>query len=361
MAKSNLITFVLSVCLIHFLIPIYASTTQTFPKTLNIALLGSTGNGKSATCNTLYGESSDFPFKVGHRASGQTSQVIEFTSKSKNIRIIDTPGFGDNRFDEVFINSVIRQFAQVVMDPLSNQNPQIDAFVLVVRLNPRASSLKNDIIHARDLFGSVVFKSMILLVIHSENPESNATEFLEDLKEMKELVKTLKDAKNEEPNENWFVMWDNKKPRPGQEKELLAKISKLEPYTHKKFIEADKEIKERINAQIQDSVQRETTRLKREFQDDQAILQEKLSEMEIAFSKEKKELIKAREEAVKISEKAQKTIEQQGGFSWKDTLLAGVVGYRYGPVGAVLSALAVNLWPGDFQDDGTYTTGEGDL
>ena len=357
MTKSNLF---LSICFIYLLLPIQASTLK---KTLNIAFLGSTGNGKSATCNTIYGESSDFPFKVGHRASGQTNQVVEFTSKSKNIRIIDTPGFGDNRFDEVFINSVLRQFTQAVLDSANNENPQIDAFVLVIRLNPRASTLKNDLIHTRDLFGSTALKSLIMLVIHSENPESSAAEFLEDLKEMKEIVNILKEAKKEGPNENWFVMWDNKKPKPNQEKELLEKIAKLEPYTNKKFIEADKEIKERINAQIQESVQRETSRLKREFQDDQVELMVKLKEMEKTFQKEKEELIQAREEATKLAEKAKKTIkdQQQGGFSLKDTLIAAIAGYKFGPVGAAVGALAVNLWPNGYEDDGTYDVGENDL
>jgi len=199
-----------------------------------------------------------------------------------------------------------------------------------------------------------------MVVINTENPQSHPSEFLEDLIEMKEVVAILKEVKKQPPSEDWFVMWDNKKPRPGQEEDLMMKIAKLEPYTHRTFIEADKEIKARINAQIQDSVQRETTRLKREFQDDQVVLKAKLTEMEEQFAKNKHDLLKAREDAVKIAQKAQKILDlqkdTQDGFSWKDTLIAGAVGYRYGPIGALISALAVNLFPTDIFDETNTTT-----
>jgi len=320
----------------------------------NLAFLGSTGNGKSATCNYLLGLGPDTPFKVGHRATGETSQVVDYTSDAKRIRVIDTPGFGDNRFDDARINSVIKQFTKAIVDPLDLNNPKIDAFILVVRLNPRASSLRTDISHARDLFGSVALKSLIMLVIDNGYPGNNyqADDFLKDLEDMQEVVDILKEYKQEEPNKNWFVMWDNKQPRAGQEKELFQKIEKLEPYTHKKFIEADKEIKQRINLHIQEEIDRETRRIKREYEDNQEQLEAKLEQVQEKYKTKIEEIIKERNEAIDI---AQELVEKQenpegSGFNWKSTILAGVVGSRYGVVGAVVSALAVNLIPDNLFD-----------
>jgi len=351
MTRSFLLT---SILLFLTLSPSFSNTSEDQPQQSlrNLAFLGSTGNGKSATCNHLIGLGPDLPFKVGHRAIGETSQVVEYTAKAKGIRIIDTPGFGDNRFDEAHISSVIRQFTQAIVDPLDLTNPKVDAFILVVRLNPRASSLRSDIDHARDLFGSVVIKSLILLVIDSNYPGNkySADDFLNDLKQMKEVVNVLKQNKKEEPNHNWFVMWDNKNPRPGQEKELFEKIEKLEPYTHKKFIEADKEIKQRISVHIKEELERETRRMKREFEDDYDELKYKLLEMQEKYEENLKKIVEERDKANSIAEKYLKPKEE--GFSLKETVLAGAIGAKIGgPIGAIVGALAVNILPDNIPDE----------
>jgi len=346
--------FLLTSVLLYLLIS--SSQSQTPEQTLrNLAFLGSTGNGKSATCNLLIGLGPDEPFKVGHRAMGETNQVVEYTSKAKGIRVIDTPGFGDNRFDEAHISSIIRQFTAAIVDPLDLTNPKVDAFILVVRLNPRASSLKNDMNHARDLFGSVVLKSMIMLVIDNGYPGNNyqADDFLNDLKQMREVVNILKEYKKEEPNKNWFVMWDNKQPRPGQEKELFEKIDKLEPYTHKKFIEADKEIKQRVNAHIKEEVEREARRLKREFEDDNEELKYKLRELEERYNENLKLIMEERDKANSVAEQVLKAqTSRDEGFNLKETVLAAVVGAKVaGPVGAFVGALAANVLPSYIPDE----------
>jgi len=282
-------------------------------------------------------------------------QVVEYTAESKGIRVIDTPGFGDNRFDEARISSVIKQFTKAIVDPLDLSNPKIDAFILVVRLNPRATTLRSDINHARDLFGSIMLKSMIMVVIDNNYPENGykAEEFLRDLKDMSEVANILTEFKGEEPNNDWFVMWDNKNPRAGQEKELFQKMEKLEPYTHKKFIEADQEIKQRINAHIKDEVDRETSRIRRDYEDNQDLLETKLKEMQKMYKEKVHEIIQERNEAVDIAQdliaKQQQKTEDEG-INWKSTILAGAAGYKYGIPGAILGAVAVNLIPDNLFD-----------
>ena len=42
---------------------------------------------------------------------------------------------------------------------------QIDAFVLVIKCTPRATSLKADIDHICNIFGSIALKSLVILLI----------------------------------------------------------------------------------------------------------------------------------------------------------------------------------------------------
>ena len=65
-------------------------------KIRNVVLLASTGNGKSSTGNTLLGE--DF-FIVGEEMGSCTIGSSEKVNPKLGINVIDTAGFGDNRFD----------------------------------------------------------------------------------------------------------------------------------------------------------------------------------------------------------------------------------------------------------------------
>ena len=214
----------------------------------NIVFIGSTGSGKSSTCNTIYNseekEEKDKeeiqPFLVGNTEVSCTRAVSERFCVSRNAYLIDTPDFNDNRFDDSETEKSLSYLNSLFVNARHGNSHQIDAFVLVVRLTPRAQTLKDDLQRLKNLFGPMAFKSLVLLLIYSKSDPDNGDRFLENLRNMDEVVRFLREGKGEEPNENWYCVWDNKIPREGQVDELFKKIEILKPYTHQDLIDAEK-------------------------------------------------------------------------------------------------------------------------
>jgi len=215
----------------------FDTTTSTLIR--NVVVLGSNGSGKSSTCNTLFG-GGEKPFAVGHDELSCTKDLCEHFSDSKKIRIFDTPSFGDTRFGDRRIDRTLRQLNSIFSDSKERSSKVIDAFLLVFRLSPRATTLRSDLDKIKEIFGSEALKSVILLPIYSEKTVSSEL-FLEKLSHMDEVVRLLKEAKEEEPSEDWFCVWDNLNPREGQETELLQKMRKLRLFTEPDFEEATRQ------------------------------------------------------------------------------------------------------------------------
>jgi len=185
----------------------------------NVIFLGSTGSGRSSTCNTISGLTKG-PFSVNHKPVSEETHANYYVSESKNIRLIDTPGFGDSKISETKIDEILKQLA-------STFGGKIHAFVLVVKINSHAETLPSDIDRIRDVFGDAALKNLIILPIYTSNQKQD---FLKELNKYDQVIKAMKKAKGEEPNQNWFCLWNNQKPRENQEYEFFEKINNLEPY-----------------------------------------------------------------------------------------------------------------------------------
>ena len=267
-------------------------------KIRNFVLIGSTGSGKSATCNMLFGGKTDGPFQIGHEeVSSCTIFTDRLVNKIKNIQVVDTPGFRDNRFHEKEIDKVIRDLTLMLTDPTINSSGVIDAFLLPVKFNPRPQTLKTDLEHFMDLFGTAALKTLIILPIYLDGKSRTDSDAMKSFSQMTEIMKMLKEGKGTDPNENWFCIWDNLKPYPQQEENLLKKIATVEPYTHKKFLEASEEIRKRLDARVQEEVQRHLDRAKKDFADDKEKLEAKIQEIETNAKKEREELLAAQQRA----------------------------------------------------------------
>jgi DNA repair exonuclease SbcCD ATPase subunit len=201
-----------------------------------------------------------------------------------------------------------------------NSTKQVDAFVLVVKLNPRAQTLKSDLEYIRDLFGASALKSLILLLIYRDD-KIHRENFLEKLKKMDEVLKILKEGKNEEPNENWYCVWDNVDSIPGQEEELFRKINKLEPYTYEKFNEGKKREREWIDPLVKKELEKEIVRITSMYENNIELEEKNIKEKKEKHEKEKMELIKSRDRAQNdilqfitaietLNEKNRKALEQ---------------------------------------------------
>ncbi len=81
---------------------------------------------------------------------------------------------------------------------------------------------------------------------------------------MKVVIDQISKAKGEPWGSNFYVRWDNKKPRENQEETLMQKISYIkEGYTHEKFVKAQEEIQQRLKAAIDAKVAEETKKIEK--------------------------------------------------------------------------------------------------
>jgi len=276
----------------------------------NLMFVGTTGSGKSSSANWIIGQGEGQPFPVGHDIESCTFCAGEFIyqrSPTEKDRLIDTPGFNDNTMGEAQVNAVIRDISLLLVDPTVKSTGRLDALILVVKFTPTPSMLKSDLEHIIDLFGTAALKSTILLPIYVCNegaataPPKTDQEFLQVLNTMPEIVNIMKQGKNEEPNENWFCLWDNKNPREGQKEKLFEKISKLEPYTHQKFIEADQEMKQKIATKANEEVQKQMQKVNEDIATDQAARDQRIKQLQEDSNRQSKELAEARDRASKMT------------------------------------------------------------
>ncbi len=86
-------------------------------------------------------------------------------SPEHNLNVIDTAGFGDNRFDESVIDSIMGELTTKILSIDGSSTNRIDAFVLVIKCTPRATTLKSDIEHILNIFGSEALKALVIVLI----------------------------------------------------------------------------------------------------------------------------------------------------------------------------------------------------
>ena len=259
----------------------------------NIALVGSTGSGKSTTANMLVNGDSRSPFTVGDDAISCTFSTDYHTNQIKGLRLIDTPGFGDNKFSEKEVDKVIQDLTLVITNPSIDSTGVINAFLLPTKFDPRPSTLKKDLEHVMDLFGSVALKTLIILPIFLDNQQRTETDVLNIFRGMDAIVEILKEAKNQELNSNWFCLWDNFKPVPNQEQSLMSKIATLQPYTHKKFLDAQDQIKQSVAIQAHKDAEAQIIKARQDVANERAQAEARIRQAELAAIADKQRVQEA--------------------------------------------------------------------
>jgi len=269
----------------------------------NLVFVGSKGSGKTTTCDKISGVHS-----LSKSSSSQTRIIncVHEIHDPKRFKLYDTDAFEKGIFEHQSIRKMYQSLFTIFVDPRHHSTKQIDAFILVFKMNPRPQTLKADLERLRDIFGSIAFHSLILLPIYSDVEEyqkihhehvPNTKDFLEKLREMDEVVRIIKEGREDEPNESWFCLWDNLNPREGQERELLDKIQRMEPYTGKRFMLSEHEVKERIRMRYKEGLSNEIVKIKKEFEEDKERQEKEILEVEREYDEKKKALFEMREYA----------------------------------------------------------------
>lgn len=262
----------------------------------NIVLFGSTGNGKSTTGNLILNDGNPDGEKHFKESDDMGSCTLDMNYKDNSelkLRVIDLPGTGDTRVTGEVIDNKHKRLTEIVVSFDGNSTNQIDTFLIVVQATPRLSTIKSDLDKFISLFGEVGLKSLIIIIIETNerSKKKNDDDFLNELKKMDEINDILKSGKNLDSFDpaDWYLRWDNFEPRENQIEELLARINKVEPYTHEKFQIALKEIEERMNAKLEVAKAEERKKLNELHKEESALKDAEIKKLEEKYILEKKE------------------------------------------------------------------------